>query len=309
MADLVKRTQQENGLDNLFEAFVYEIVCKISTPFTNVLCYRDVKIERQSTRYSLPYISDSFFNILFQNVAVNDIIKIFTHLLCEERIILVVPDQNKLISIWMALNSLIYPFRYANGTPYTKDDGGDEDDNEMARIAPPMMPFFNGIVKKDKHMAEHIIEYEDCHPSPLFIDISERSDPNKMYHFVNLSDTTMISTTGISLRASSGNNEQRRLAKQLPAKIRSYLKDVIELRISLDMERKDISRKPLSEQNLIKFELSTECIGDIRQQFFKVIVALFRNYEPCIEIDYYGEQTFAIQRFMEMMTDDYRTFY
>lgn len=79
-----------------------------------------------------------------------------------------------LIQIWLALHSLIYPFKYANGTPYTRDDKAeDDDDNEMAGVCPPM-PFFNGIVTKDYDTAKRIIEYED-YTSPLFIDLTKKS--------------------------------------------------------------------------------------------------------------------------------------
>jgi hypothetical protein len=40
-----------------------------------------------------------------------------------------------------------------------KDSGGDDDDNELASICPPM-PFFNGIVKKDKGTTIRIIDLE-----------------------------------------------------------------------------------------------------------------------------------------------------
>ena len=118
-------------------------------------------------------MSDSFFNVLFRNTSVSTIISIFTHLLCEEKTILVAADQTTLIPVWQALHSLVYPFRYASGTPYTRDDGADEDDeNEMAGVCPPM-PFFNGIIRKDKPTAVRIIEFED-YESPLFIDLTER---------------------------------------------------------------------------------------------------------------------------------------
>ena len=121
-------------------------------------------------------MSDSFFNILFKQVNTDAIITIFTHILCEEKIILVAKDQKTLIPVWLALHSLIYPFRYANGTPYTRDDGAEDDDNEMAGVCPPM-PFFNGIIQKDKKLAVRIIEYED-YTSPLFIDLCE-TEPTK----------------------------------------------------------------------------------------------------------------------------------
>jgi hypothetical protein len=80
---------QNGGLENLFEAFIYEIVCKVETPVTDALNYRGIKIQRSSTRFSLPYISDSFFTLVFNKLDVNTIITVFTHLLCEEKIILV----------------------------------------------------------------------------------------------------------------------------------------------------------------------------------------------------------------------------
>ena len=100
------------------------------------------------------------------------IIRIFTHLLCEEKIILVAADENELIPLWLALHSLVYPFKYANGTPYTRDDKADDDDeNEMAGVCPPM-PFFNGIVSRDYEFCKKIIEYED-YTSPLFVDVTK----------------------------------------------------------------------------------------------------------------------------------------
>ena len=56
----------ESGLPNLFEALVYEIVFKIETPVRKAVSYRDVKIQSSMTIYSLPYISESFFDTLFR---------------------------------------------------------------------------------------------------------------------------------------------------------------------------------------------------------------------------------------------------
>ena len=78
-------------------------------------------------------MSDSFFNKLFSQTSVDVIIETFTHLLCEEKIILGAENPGELIPCWLALHSLIYPFKYANGTPYTRDDGNDDDENEIAR--------------------------------------------------------------------------------------------------------------------------------------------------------------------------------
>ena len=174
---LVKDMQSDEGLDNLFEARIFEIVFKVDVPIRKAVKYRNSTIKSHMTSTNLPYTSDYFFNILFNNknesVTTDTIIKIFTHLLCEEKIILVAESQQELIPIWIALHSLIYPFRYANATPYTRDDGNDDDENEMAGVCPPM-PFFNGILRKDKSTAIRIIEYED-YTSPLFIDLTEKT--------------------------------------------------------------------------------------------------------------------------------------
>lgn len=117
-------------------------------------------------------------------------------MLCEERVILVANDENELIPIWLALHSLIYPLKYGMGTPYTRDDHADDDDeNEMSNICPPM-PFFNGIVKKDYKKAKEIIEYENYN-SPLFIDLTT-SDKNAMFHFVNRKNQQVISNQGVA---------------------------------------------------------------------------------------------------------------
>ena len=143
-------------------------------------------MKSSTTNYNLPYISDSFFNLLLQRVNTDTIIKIFTHLLCEEKIILVADNEKELIPLWLALHSLVYPFSYAHGTPYTRDDKAEDDDeNEMAGVCPPM-PFFNGIKAADYECAKRIIENED-YTSPLFIDVSTRrqDDEHPQFHFVN----------------------------------------------------------------------------------------------------------------------------
>ena len=228
--ELVEKIQNK-GLDNLFEAFIYEIVCKIETPVTEPVIYRGVKIQRSSTRYSLPYIAESFFTLLFRKLDVNTIITIFTHLLCEEKCILVAENQETLIPIWQALHSTIYPFRYAHGTPYRRDDGGDDDDNEMAGVCPPM-PFFNGIVRKDKDLAIRIIEFED-YPSPLFIDLTAE-EPSKMFHFINRNqkNQNIINSQGLICNKNNQNDlEMRRLSKHLPCSVKDKLKSKIEKRL------------------------------------------------------------------------------
>lgn len=88
---------QPQGAQNLLEALVFELVCKIEFPVNETINYREIKVSSSLTSNSkknaaLPYISDSFFNTLLNKVDVETIIQVFTHLLCEERIILVAQD-------------------------------------------------------------------------------------------------------------------------------------------------------------------------------------------------------------------------
>ena len=102
------------------------------------------------------------------------------------------------------------------------------------------MPFFNGIVRRDKPTAVRIIEYED-YQSPLFIDLTER-DPAKTFTFVNRKNSQSISNTGVSRQLGPGGSapgqlsksEQKRIDKQLPTPVREKLRNLIEKRIILD---------------------------------------------------------------------------
>ena len=57
------------------------------------------------------------------------------------------------------------------------------------------MPFFNGIVKRDKALAMKIIEYED-YTSPLFIDLTEKT-PDKQFHTLIRRNTQSTSNNGV----------------------------------------------------------------------------------------------------------------
>ena len=224
-----------NGVPNLFEALVFEIVCKIETPVRKPVLYKDIRVQSSTNNMNLPYISDSFFNKLLDKVPTTTIIQIFTHLLCEEKIILIAANPQELIPIWLALHSLIYPFKYANGTPFTRDDHADDDDeNEMAGVCPPM-PFFNGIVKEDFGCAKRIIEYED-YTSPLFIDVTTK-DPSQVFTFVNRKNQQVISNQGVARPLGSNPGagvttweefERRRLDKSLPSAVREKLRKKID---------------------------------------------------------------------------------
>ena len=59
-----KLTSGSEGLPNLFEALIFEIVCTIETPVRKPVLYKTIEVKSSSTSYNLPYISDSFFNLL-----------------------------------------------------------------------------------------------------------------------------------------------------------------------------------------------------------------------------------------------------
>ena len=93
---LVKEMQSGEGLDNLFEARIFEIVFKVDVPIRKAVKYRNNIIKSHMTSTNLPYASGYFYNKLFNNkneaVTTETIIKIFTHLLCEEKIVLIADD-------------------------------------------------------------------------------------------------------------------------------------------------------------------------------------------------------------------------
>ena len=98
--DIQANGENQQGLPNLLEALIFEVVCKIETPVRKPVTYRGLKIQSSNTSYNLPYMSDSFFNILFNYTPVPTIISIFTHLLCEEKTILVAANPTTLIPVW-----------------------------------------------------------------------------------------------------------------------------------------------------------------------------------------------------------------
>lgn len=94
--------------------------------------------------------------MLFDRVPIDTIISIFTHLLCLEKLIIVAETQKELVPIWMALHSLIYPFKYELGVPYQKDDLQEDDSNDLITICAPF-PIFAGIIKQDKETLKRVI--------------------------------------------------------------------------------------------------------------------------------------------------------
>ena len=73
----------------------------------------------------------------------------------------------------------------------------------MAGVCPPMMPFFNGIIKQDLPLAQRIIEFEG-YTSPLFIDLTAKNDPEKFFSFISSRNVQVNSNTGASKNMNAG---------------------------------------------------------------------------------------------------------
>ena len=136
LANLVEYLRHKNDqktMVDIFEAYVYKMVFEIPTPLKDkkAVIYDGVFIYNVDT-LELPYVADDFFRILFDKVEVNDIIKIFTHMLCQTPIILAAENLEELVPIHQALYSLIYPFVYSISAPCVhNNDAPDDDDNEL----------------------------------------------------------------------------------------------------------------------------------------------------------------------------------
>lgn len=66
---------------------------------------------------------------------IETIIKAFTHLLFEEKIIIVMENEENLLPVCSALHSLIYPFEYCTFAPFLINDGEEDDINSLQQVS------------------------------------------------------------------------------------------------------------------------------------------------------------------------------
>lgn len=59
------------------------------------------------------------------------IVRVFTALLFEERVLLIMEDEKELLPVSNALQSLIYPFELTIFIPYLANDGEEDDVNSI----------------------------------------------------------------------------------------------------------------------------------------------------------------------------------
>lgn len=115
----------------LFEQHLFNIVFKIPAPVrtlnTKILypLINGVLEIVQPSIEDLPFVNTSHFEKLFRYLPADDIINIFTHMLFEQKTLLVSQKMEDLVPISFALHSLIYPFQMCLFIPCIVNDGED----------------------------------------------------------------------------------------------------------------------------------------------------------------------------------------
>ena len=84
--------------------------------------YNGIPIQQPSVN-DLPFVSTSFYSILLKNMEVDTIIRCFTELLFEQKMLIVMDSTEDLLPVCTALHSLIYPFEYTTVVPHLVGDG------------------------------------------------------------------------------------------------------------------------------------------------------------------------------------------
>jgi len=115
---------------NTVEAYINKLVLECPAPPRGLA---KVKLEKYSKPgkfmelsqppiNELPYINRSFFDILFRNMTVENVVTIFTHLLVERQVIIVGKTVEHMLPIITTLAHLIHPFEIQYCLPLVKGD-------------------------------------------------------------------------------------------------------------------------------------------------------------------------------------------
>jgi DENN (AEX-3) domain len=120
----------KNHMVNILEAYINKLVLECPAPPRGLV---KVKLERynrpgkfleltQPPINELPYVNESFFDTLFRNLTVENVVQIFTHLLVERPVIIVGTSVEMMLPIITALSNLIHPFELLVCLPLLKPD-------------------------------------------------------------------------------------------------------------------------------------------------------------------------------------------
>ena len=100
---------------------------------------------------------------------VDIIIRCFTELLFEEKILIVMENTEDLLPVCMALHSLIYPLKYCIVVPFLASDNKETAISNLQLVSQPFK-YLIGISGQDADRVFKIIKRDEF-KSPLIIDL------------------------------------------------------------------------------------------------------------------------------------------
>jgi hypothetical protein len=122
-----------------FEHYIFTLVFEIPCPRPGIAgssYFEGLKMSLPDIT-ELPYVNNSHFDKLltvFEDE--KDIVRVFTSLLFEERVLLIMDSAEDLLPVSYALQSLIYPFELTIFIPYLANDCPDNPQiSNLAHVA------------------------------------------------------------------------------------------------------------------------------------------------------------------------------
>lgn len=161
------------------EHYIFTMVFEVPNPRPGLSAnFENIKMTLPAIS-ELPFTNTSHYDKLLNVMQVEDIVRIFTSLLFEERVLLIMDKKEDLLPVSYALQSLIYPFELCIFIPYLANDSANEDDTNLNHVQSPIS-YMIGIIEKDKALALKILksklEFDEDYTSPHIIDLSSSRD-------------------------------------------------------------------------------------------------------------------------------------
>ena len=118
--------------------------------------YNGIPIQQPSVN-DLPFVSTSFYSILLKNMEIDTIIRCFTELLFEQKMLIVMDNTEDLLPVCTALHSLIYPFEYTTVVPHLVSDGREASSSNLQIVSQPFK-YLIGISGQDSTKVYKIVK-------------------------------------------------------------------------------------------------------------------------------------------------------
>lgn len=126
--DLYSATR--NYMVNVVEAYINKLVLECPAPPRGLVKVKLEKYSRpgkfmelsQPPINELPFVNTQFFDTLFRNLTVDNIVQIYTHLLVEKPVIIVGSNVEYMLPIISSLSNLIHPFEIQYCLPLIRRD-------------------------------------------------------------------------------------------------------------------------------------------------------------------------------------------